>query len=532
MQREPTPFTPSTSARQSLAEFLRRNRNRAIAEWERAVRAIPGAALLDTAELRDHVPLLMDRVLELVESGAVSPIGDVPDKHALERLHEGFNLEQLAWEYSALRSTWLRLNDEEGGRLAPGALIVLNDAIDRALVRSVARFHRVQTRLLEALDLIAREGLLDEPRALDALLHRLLRAILESTESVDTAVLFLSTHGRLVLSAGVGLEQELEGKFSLAMGEGFAGKVAATRRPLFTPSAETDPLVRNPVLRMAGVKALYGVPLVHCDEVIGVVKMGSRTASDFAPEDRQILRSTADRAAAFIAQRRMAEDRELLLLILGHDLRSPLSTILLGAGSMLRDPLPPETARKLDHVLSAARRMDRVIGDLTDYTKRRATGTLQLDRENVDLRELVAQVAGEVQAQSENRVKIDCAGDATGQWDRSRLLRVIVNLVNNALAYGAPSTPVDVHVEGDEAWAALRVHNEGEPIAADLLPHLFEAFTRGTKGAGSGLGLHIVQEIVQAHGGEVTVESTRERGTTFTVRLPRRAGSVAAPGTK
>jgi len=96
-----------------------------------------------------------------------------------------------------------------------------------------------------------------------------------------------------------------------------------------------------------------------------------------------------------------------------------------------------------------------------------------------------------------------------------------VNLVNNALAYGAPSTPIIVHVEGDEARAALRVHNEGDPIPADMLQHLFDPFTRGTKSAGSGLGLYIVHEIVAAHGGSIVVESTREKGTTFTVRLPR-----------
>ena len=529
MQPEPVPLASSTSASKSLAEFLRRNRDRAMAEWERAVRAIPAAALLDPGELRDRIPLLFDRVLDLVEGRPTSPSSDIPDRHAVERLQEGFNLEQVGWEYWALRSTLLRLNAEEGGRLAPEALVLLNDVIDQALVRAVARFHQLRTRLLEALERISCEGLLDEPPALDAFLHRLLHVILESTEAVDTAVLFLSTHGRLVLRAAVGIEQELEGKFSLGIGEGFAGKVAENKRALFTPSAETDPLVRNPILRMAGVRALYGVPLVYGNEVIGVLKMGSRTRSDFSPEDRQILRSAADRAAAFIAQRRMAEDREFLLLILGHDLRSPLNTILISAGAIERDPLPPETTRKLERLMSAVKRMERVVGDLTDYTKRRATGTLQLHRERVDLRELVALVAGELQAKGECRVKVDCVGDATGEWDRSRLLRLIVNLVNNALAYGSPSTPIVVQVEGDEAWAALRVHNEGDPIPEDTLQHLFDPFTRGTKSEGSGLGLYIVHEIVAAHGGSIVVESTREKGTTFTVRLPLARQPAARP---
>ncbi|HZU85341.1 MAG TPA: ATP-binding protein [Polyangiaceae bacterium] len=525
----------SASARRGLTEFLKRNRPRAIAEWEHAVRGIPAAALLDRDELRDHIPLLIERLLELVEAPEGATVGDLPDRHAIERFQEGFNLEQVAWEYSALRSTLLRLNEEEGNTLSSAAIVLLNDAIDRAVVRAVSKFHRARVRTLEALDRIAQEGLLidqegllAEPEALDSLLERLLRVILDCADSVDTAVLYLCEWDRLVLRAAVGLEQDLKGKFSVAFGEGFAGAVARTRRPLLSHSAESDPVVRNPLLRMTGVKALYGVPLVYGDSVIGVAKMGSRTVSDFAPEDRQILRSSAERAAAFIAHRRISEERELLLHILGHDLRSPLNTIVFSAKSLeRREPLSAEGVRDVERVLSAGERMGRLISDLTDYTRTRATGSLSLDREELDLGDLVAQIAREVQARSGRELHVDAHGDLAGEWDRGRILRVIVNLVDNAFAYGAPSTPVTVSVEGEDAWVTMSVHNEGEPITADVSTRLFEAFKRGTKGAGSGLGLYIVQQIARAHGGSVEVHSAAGHGTTFRVRLPRRA---PAPG--
>jgi signal transduction histidine kinase len=504
------PIPLSEAARQSLAGFLRRNRERAIAAWEHAIRAIPAAAMLDVAELRDHMPSLIDRVLALVETPGASTlgIGDLPEQHAIVRLQEGFNLEQVAWEYSALRSTLLRLNEEEG-RLDPGAIVLLNDAIDQAVVRAVTRYHRARVRMLEALDRIAQEGLHAEPRALEALLHRLLQVIMDTVEPVDTAVLFLREWDRLVVRAAAGLEQEVEGKFSLAMGEGFAGMVARRRKPLITHSAETDALVRNPVLRMTGVKALYGVPLIYGDEVIGVAKMGSRRVNDFAADDRQILRSAADRAAAFIANRRHTDDRELLLHVLGHDLRSPLNTIVFSAsGARQNEPLSPVLARAID-------------GDLTDFTQTTATGTLPLSREKLDMRDLVTLAAREIQGKTDRELRLHCHNDLTGEWDRGRILRTIVNLVNNALAYGAPSTPVTVRAEGDDSSVTLRVHNEGEPIAKDLWPHLFEAFRRGNRGAGSGLGLFIVQQIARAHGGSVEVESSEDKGTTFSVRLPR-----------
>lgn len=88
----------SAAARKSLVAFLRRNRQRAMIEWEHAVRAIPAAALLDRDELRDHVPALIDRVLELIEvPEASATIDRVSARHAIERMREGFQLEQVAW---------------------------------------------------------------------------------------------------------------------------------------------------------------------------------------------------------------------------------------------------------------------------------------------------------------------------------------------------------------------------------------------------------------------------------------------------
>jgi signal transduction histidine kinase len=519
------PYPLSASAKESLVRFLKQNRDEAMTEWLAAVRSIPAAALLDQDELRDHMPVLIDRLINLVSAPSADAVGELPELHALLRMREGFNLEQVAWEYSALRSAFFRLNDvaSEKNKLHPSALVLLNDAIDQAVVRAVSRYHQARVRMLEALDRIAHEGLVAEPQPLDTLLHRLLSVIVATVREVDTAIIFLREWDRLVARAAIGLERGVVGKFSLAMGEGFAGAVAQSRTPLMTRSASTDARVQNPVLRLHGVKALYGVPLIYGDEVIGVAKMGSTVLDDFLIEDRHILRSAADRASAFIAQRRESENRELLMHILGHDLRSPLNTIVLAADrAKSSGVLVGAEARSIDLIRSAAWRMDRLIGDLTDYTQARTTGRLPLQREDVDVCELVSQVAGEFQGTS-RQVRFECAAPISGYWDRSRILRAVVNLVNNAFAYGNPSAPVTVRVEADESSVTLRVHNHGDPIPSDLVPQLFEPFKRGTRGEGSGLGLYIVHQIARAHGGRVEVESSATDGTTFSMHLRRAA---------
>jgi signal transduction histidine kinase len=115
-----------------------------------------------------------------------------------------------------------------------------------------------------------------------------------------------------------------------------------------------------------------------------------------------------------------------------------------------------------------------------------------------------------------------------GAWDAERLAQVVSNLVGNALEHGPADAPVFLRSYRDGGWQVLEVNNPGPPIPAATLATLFDPFrqahsARGHKRGGLGLGLFIVREIVQAHGGEVAVRSTQEEGTTFTVRLPRDA---------
>jgi signal transduction histidine kinase len=219
--------------------------------------------------------------------------------------------------------------------------------------------------------------------------------------------------------------------------------------------------------------------------------------------------------------------------ILGHDLRNPLSAVRALATLLLRrEDLPESVRESLTEMGRAGQRMLEMIGTLLDFTESRFKG-LPVAPVPTDLHELCRGVVDELRfAEPGRAIELDLDGDGRGTWDPARLAQVVSNLVSNALKHGARHGAVRVHVSGDEDDVVLEVENQGPPIAPELMASLFEPFCRGSAPRdashtrGLGLGLYIVREIVNAHAGEVSVESTRE-ATTFTVRLPRAAGAYA-----
>ncbi|MEZ0231188.1 MAG: PAS domain S-box protein, partial [Planctomycetota bacterium] len=293
----------------SIAQFVRARRNDVLASWEQAVRALPIARSLDTERLIDHLPRLLDAIAESIErssdfEGAAPLHDETPDVHALQRLDQGYDLDAVVTEYTILRRCLLDLWEEEcQGVARPGDLRLLDDALDQAIVASVARYSKARQRAFAALERVSAIAL--EARDLDAFLRRLLAVVRETTEAVDTVAILLAEQDTLKMRAAVGVETAVSAGFTQKFGEGLAGTVASRRQPLLVHEGSKSPLVVSPYLRDRGLKVIYAVPLLYDDRVIGVTYMGSQTAAEFAEEDRLILRTMAGRATTLIVQHQL-----------------------------------------------------------------------------------------------------------------------------------------------------------------------------------------------------------------------------------
>ena len=267
---------------------------------------------------------------------------------------------------------------------------------------------------------------------------------------------------------------------------------------------------------------------------------------DITRFDESLDQSLARGVASY--SKRIDESRQMFLAILSHDLRNPLSTIRTAAYLVSMDNADRATADAISMINRSTDEMMKLISDLIDFSSSGLGRAMPLHHEPVDLEVLCNELVDSFRTTHPGRtLSIHSAGEVDGVWDAGRIRQVVSNLVGNAIQHGSPDGPIALSMsskrlpsEGATLGASLvelSVHNEGVPIPTDLLPTIFDPLKRYTtqesaaqRTPGSiGLGLYIAREIVEAKGGTVTVTSTAEQGTTFTVTLPRFRPADADP---
>lgn len=348
-----------------LYDFIRGRRYLILAQWERRARHFPVAERLQGAALRDHVPQILERiasVLQALDTGGHETLLELTDRHALERLDEGYDLRTAIEELSALRDTILELWEQQGpGVLAVREVRELDRAIDEVISASAARFVQARERTLRALDRVSSAAL--GTGELDTFLPQLMKVLLETVAAVDSVAIFLRDEEDVLhVRAALGLEEDVQAQQPLRVGEGFTGTVAARKEPLLLRDAARDPLVRFSSIRRSGIHALYGVPLLHEGKVIGVAHMGSRTAYDFSDDDQQLLRTMAQRATSLIIQAQLME--RLVQDIRHRKEAEQAQALLVEAGAVLAQSLDMDTTLKSIASLAVAHLADYCMLDL------------------------------------------------------------------------------------------------------------------------------------------------------------------------
>jgi PAS domain S-box-containing protein len=339
---------------------------------------------------------------------------------------------------------------------------------------------------------------------------------------------------------------------TFAPGIGLPGRVWQTRTPHWIEDVLADDnFPRNHAARQQGLRGAFGFPIRLGDDVFGMLECFSNRVLERDDDVVKLFHSIGHQMAQFIARKRAEDERVRLLVqeqrarvaaedankakddflaIVSHELRTPLNSML-GWATLLKSGLPDEKrGRALEAIERGARAQARLVDDLLDLS-RMAHGTVTLSCASIDAVASVRAAAEMMQPVAQERgVSIMTQGlaEPVTLWaDRARLQQIVWNLISNAVKFTPGGGTVTVRLERiDSRRVQIVVADTGIGIRPEFLPHLFERFRQGDaagtrSGGGLGLGLTIVRQLVELHGGSIAAESEGEgKGSRFIVTLP------------
>jgi signal transduction histidine kinase len=329
------------------------------------------------------------------------------------------------------------------------------------------------------------------------------------------------------------------------------GRAFARQRAIFSADAIRDDPEHSEIYRSSDAHAVLAAPISAGANRIGVLVVYAQRAPIFAHDDLELVQLLADQAAVILESRRLIDHaaqvrareeaarlKDDFLSAAAHDLRTPLTTLLLQAQMLQRHlaTVGSESveARRVEIIHTEAMRLRTLVTDYLDAA-RAERGELVGHRQSTDLTALARQ-ACERHSTPRHPCRLEADAEVVGEFDADRLSQLLDNLLGNAVKYspGGGRVLVRTWLEGDRA--RLSVSDSGIGIPAGDLPHLFDRFHRATnvddrRFQGLGLGLYICHGIVEQHGGRIWATSQLGHGSTFHIEIPLRPADDGAADT-
>ncbi len=358
--------------------------------------------------------------------------------------------------------------------------------------------------------------------------------------------------GLLLLSLGTLTLRPEKGPMRTVMDTAAGGVLARRLLPLVLLPLGMGALVRAGI-RWGRLDEGLGWPLFIITMMVAYAALLWRSAlrlNSLHAREREAAeraRADAERQATLAAENERlyraaehaARQREDVLAIVSHDLKSPLSTVRLSAELLRRRLGAQQEAggplKQVDAIERAVRRMQDLITQLLDAARLDAGQALAIERHPAPLRELVAEAVALIEPQATAkglRLERHLAENVETPCDRERVLQVLGNLLSNAVKFTPEGGTIAVELAREAGAARVAVRDTGPGIPEAERAHLFERHWQATgQGArlGSGLGLYIAHGIIAAHGGRLWVESTVGQGSTFAFTLPLEPAASSHP---